>query len=135
MDFDFKNKQEQNQKQQQQKHLQSSNDSKILMRIWWNVVLYTISLVIWLDVSCMTNVTSYVTHLAKSGVLIKTSHLQNYLPQQTETSECCCLNFMQFVKWISYQPSIYWVCDYPGCTFSKNFFSVPRDLSTVSTHV
>ena len=79
--------------------------------------------------------TLYVTCLAESGLLIKASHLQNYLPQQIETSEYCCLNFMQFVSRISYQPSFYLVLDCPGYTFSTTFISIPKDSSTIPTCV
>lgn len=86
-------------------------------------------------ISHMTCGTLYVTCLAESGFLIKASRLQNYLLQQVETSEYCCLNVMQFVGWISYQPSFYLVLDYPGYTFSTTFTSVPKDSNTIPTHV
>lgn len=77
----------------------------------------------------------YVTCLAESDFLVKSSHLQNYLPRQIKTSEYCCLNFMQFVSWVSYQPSFYLVLDCLRCTVSTAFISVLKDCSTIHTCV
>lgn len=80
----------------------------------------------WISHICIE--TWYVTCWAESVFLMKASHLQNYLPQQLETSEYCCLNFMQFVTWISYQPCFCLVLDCPDYTLSTTFLSCSQGL-------